>query len=149
MSSSEQKIIEDVEAYGWHVINVLPDDPHPPHSFSIGLTKTFDHPEIVVVGLRGETAHVFINDIGERIRHGEVFELDRDYSDLASGFPVRFVTVLQQNFSEYLGWALWFYRGKTFSAIQMVWPDRKGAFPWDEQFAGDLQLVQPVLNSVG
>jgi hypothetical protein len=148
MTSAERKIIEDVETHGWHVINVLPEDPHPPHSFSIGLGKTFDHPEIVVVGLRGETAQVFINDIGQRVRQGELFEPGRDYSDLARGFPVRFVAVLHQHFSEYLGWALWFYRGKTFSAIQMVWPDRDGAFPWDAIFAQDLRLVQPVLNGV-
>jgi Domain of unknown function (DUF4262) len=148
MNPAEAKILADVATYGWHVMNVMPDDPHPPHSFSIGLQQTFEHPEIVIVGLRGETAQIFINDIGQQIRKGEVYEAGVRYSELAKGFPVTFAKVSVEYFPEYLGWALWFYRGRPFTALQMIWPDRAGAFPWEDRFSSDLRTVQPVLASV-
>jgi len=102
----------------------------------------------VIVGLRDDTAQIFINDIGQRIRDGETFETGVDYSDLAKGTSVRFSNVLLHQFPEYIGFALWFYRGEPFSAIQMVWPDRSGAFPWEPAFAADLRAVQPLLDRI-
>lgn len=29
------------------------------------------------------------------------------------------------------GWALWYYRGRPPPFLQVVWPDRRGAFPWE------------------
>lgn len=72
-NGAESKIREDVAEYGWHAIKVLPKGDHQPHTYSIGLFETFGHPEIAIVGLRGETAHTFIANIVDEIRGGRMF----------------------------------------------------------------------------
>jgi hypothetical protein len=148
MNRAEAKIIADVDTHGWHVMNVMPGEPHPPHSFSIGLQRTFGHPEIVILGLRGEIAQVLINDIGLKIRDGHAYEPGARYPGIIKGFSVSFANVSVEHFSEYLGFALWFYGGEPFAAIQMVWPDGNGAFPWEASFNEELRSLQPLLGVV-
>ena len=148
MTEPEQKIISDIDTYGWHVINVLPEGYHPSHSFSIGLYRTFKHPEVVIFGLKASTAHVFINNIGQDIKDGMIFEAGGEYPDLATGYPVTFVEVPASRYSQHLGWALWFYGEKSFPVLQMVWPDRSGNFPWHACFDPELHSLQPILGDV-
>lgn len=34
-------------------------------------------------------------------------------------------------YREFLGYALWFYDGDAFDALQIVWPDEACRYPWD------------------
>jgi hypothetical protein len=70
VNPAEETIVADVDKYGWHVINVLPKGTHPPHTFSIGLFRTFKHPEVVIFGLKGAPAHSFISNIVEDVTGG-------------------------------------------------------------------------------
>ena len=144
--TAESRIRSDIAKYGWHVIKVLPEGEHQPHSYSIGLFETFGHPEIAIVGLRGETAHALIGNVVDAIRTGHVFASGCDYSDIAQSFRVAFVSVPQLVNPEYFGWAIWYYKSSVFPVLQMVWLDRSGFFPWDAEFAEDLRSVQPILG---
>ena len=145
MDVIERKLRADIQQYGWHVLNVLPDDSHPPHSYSVGLFATFDHPEIVVVGLPGDTAHHLINNLAEEIKEGETFEAGARYGHVLEGYDVTFVRVAPEYYREYFGRALDYYGSISFSMLQMVWPDRKRFFPWDPSCAQDIRDLQPVL----
>jgi hypothetical protein len=46
----EQKVLADINEYGWHLMNVLEDDGQPPWSFTIGLHETWQHPELIIAG---------------------------------------------------------------------------------------------------
>src|SRR3954466_13125918 len=50
---ARERVASDIEEYGWHVLNVAPlegDERQEWWSYTIGLIKTYDHPEICMFG---------------------------------------------------------------------------------------------------
>src|SRR5689334_12582493 len=129
----------------WEVVSVPPEGSRPPHSYSIGLFATFEHPEIVVIGLPGETAQRLIDNLAEEIKDGATFEPGARYDHVLQGYDVMFVRVAPEYYREYFGRALDYYGSVSFSVVQMVWPDRHRFFPWDAACAQDIRELQPVL----
>jgi len=70
LDEGEKKLVADIEELGWHVLKVLEDDNGPGFVYSVGLFKTFNHPEIIIVGLKLDLAHILINNIGVDIKNG-------------------------------------------------------------------------------
>src|SRR5437016_3632119 len=125
----DRKLLGDIERVGWTVIGVLADEEGPGFSYSVGLFHTLGHPELLLMGLRPQTAHQLINSIGGMARDGERFEAGKRYEGIAAGFPLVFVEMERRYYKEYLGYAGWFYRGPDFPVLQCVWPDKQGVFP--------------------
>ena len=146
MDSVERKVRSDIEEYGWHVMNVLPESDHAPHSYSIGLFASFEHPEIVIVGLPGARAHKFINNIADEIKDGATFEAGDRYDHLIDGYDVQFVPVRQDLYDAYFGRAIDYYGAIRFPVLQMVWPDRHHHFPWQPQCESEIRKLQPLLG---
>jgi hypothetical protein len=142
----EKKLVSDVEGYGWHVIRIADDDEGPGFAYSIGLFKSFGHPEIIVFGLDGMLMHRMINLIGEEIRQGRRFADGDAASGILEGYDVRFREVACRHYHEHCGYARWFYQGDDFPVLQCLWPDKKGRFPTDTGFARALRPRQPSLD---
>lgn len=53
----EQKVLADINEYGWHATNIIEDDGQRPWTFSVGLYETWKHPELIVIGRSRSTAH--------------------------------------------------------------------------------------------
>lgn len=70
MDKGDKKLLDDIDEFGWHVLKVLEDDNGPGFCYSVGLFKTFGHPEIIIVGLKLDLAHTLINNIGHDIKNG-------------------------------------------------------------------------------
>ena len=143
----DHKLLADIARVGWAVLAITEDDDGPGYAFSVGLFHTLGHPEIVLMGLRPETAQRLINLMGEAIRGGQRFEAGNRYEGLAEGFPLAFVAVGEQHYREYLGYARWFYHGSDFPVVQCVWPDKAGRFPWERDYDGRFLKVQPLLGA--
>jgi hypothetical protein len=141
----ERKLVSDIEEVGWHVIVVAEDDEGPSFAYSIGLFRTFGHPEIIIFGLDQEVMHQMINLIGEQVRHGHRFADGEAASGILEGYDVRFQYVARRHYPEHFGYAHWYYKGDDFPALQCVWPDRHGRFPTDADYAEPLRARQPVL----
>lgn len=142
----DMKVRSDIAKYGLHVINVMEDEEHPPHSFSIGLFHNFKHPEIIIVGLKTELMQSMINWMGDEIREGKQLEVGKNYSGFLEGFDVTFGEMSKHHYKEYLGYALWFYQSYDFPVIQCIWPTTKGYFPWDKKYPKDLMDWQRLLD---
>ena len=142
------QVINDVDAYGWHVLLIPEEGDLPAFAFSIGLFYTFQHPEILMIGQKIENMHQLINGIGESIRAGATFQDGGSYPDVVEGYDCVFVSVDPTHYDEYLGYAQWFYQSKDFPTLQCVWPDRHSHFPWDPEASDWVRQRQPVLNSV-
>lgn len=141
-------ILGDIDRVGWSVIQIEPDDkddPGPPYSFSVGIFHTHGHPEIILLGLPHNVAGQIINDIGDLIASGQKIEAHRTYDDLAS-VPLAFVPVDPAYYKEYVGYALWLYRGPSFPMLQCVWPLKSGHFPWDAGYDKAGAAIQPLLS---
>ena len=142
----DRKLLADIARVGWAVLGIPEDDEGPGYAFSIGLYRTFAHPEVILIGLPWEVSHRFTNAIGAAVRTGERYEAGREYDHLAEGYPSAFVAVDRSHYKQYLGTAGWFYRGWDFPVIQMVYPDRDGAYPWDAGSTPGYWRRQPILD---
>ncbi|MHB8880405.1 MAG: DUF4262 domain-containing protein [Thermodesulfovibrionales bacterium] len=139
-----QKVQDDITKYGLSVITVPGDANSPTISYSIGLWRSYNHPEIITFGLPPQVALIIINDIGERIKKGTRFK-DGDRAEKLSNFPMAFVQVPKDRFEGNLNVALAYYEHSEFGVLQLVWPDKQGKFPWETGFQEELRKSQPIL----
>ncbi|WP_286753503.1 MULTISPECIES: DUF4262 domain-containing protein [Sphingobacterium] len=70
----------NVEKFGLEVINVAATNYLPSFSYSIGLTQTYQHPEIICIGSSTKLAHFIINDFADLIKHGQGIESNKVFS---------------------------------------------------------------------
>ncbi|HEU4391140.1 MAG TPA: DUF4262 domain-containing protein [Blastocatellia bacterium] len=144
-TGSEQKLLDDVAEYGWHVMKVLDQDGAPGWAYSIGLYRNFAHPEILVFGLDIDLMHAMINSIGEEARSGRTFGVDLKYPGLIEAYSCTFKMVDPVWYEVFLGFATWFYHGSRFPVLQCFWPDFDANFPWEPDFSEELRRAQPML----
>jgi hypothetical protein len=144
----EQKILRDVAEFGWHVALIPEDDQGPPFGYTIGLFKTFGHPEIVVVGLTDpEMLHRFLNTLGEEVKCARRFTDGDSTPGIIERFEVRFALVPRSVYAEHFGYASWYYKGQNYPVLQCLWPDAQGKFPAEPGFDPVLRRLQPALGS--
>ena len=149
MNEQDRKALADIEKFGCHVLNVMEGEEQPRFSYSIGIEKTLNQPELIIVGLKPELSHSMINTYHRRLADGEVFIPEAFYSDFIEGFDVTFIEMDKKYYNEYLGWGLWLYSGNNFKAYQLIWPSTSGIWPWDEGKSEYYVWAQPILNSSG
>ena len=143
MDERELKVMQDVEKHGWHVIKVLGDESGPAFAYSIGLFKSFQHPEVMIVGLASDTMHKIINNIGLDVKQGKTFQNGLLSDDILDGYTCALREVSLKHYKKLVGWAIWFYDGTNFPLVQCVWPDRHRHFPWERGCAQDIRDLQP------
>ena len=147
--AGERKAIADVEEHGWHVLKVLADSEGPGFAYTVGLYHSFRHPELIVVGLPPEVAHNVLNIAGEAIRRGMRYSEAVQTSDLFEDRACRFRRMPEGQYPNYLGWDLWFYDGPAFPALQLIWPDQEGRWPWEPTVDPGVREIQPVIEDEG
>jgi hypothetical protein len=137
---------QDVETYGWHVV-LIQSDEEPGFLFTIGLWHSFRHPEILLfapsedpTGMTGR-----LQPVAERVSEGEVFAPDSVHEEIFGRFAGAFRIVERQWYPWFLGTAMAFYGGIDFPVLQLFWPDRDSAFPWEPGFSAELHPFQPLL----
>jgi hypothetical protein len=146
MSSSGDAVFADllrmIDEFGWAVRNVGagPEPGEAAFSYTVGLTS-FGHPEVVITGMPFKPAQTFLNNIGADVRDGKRFEAGALNEDLAP-VPVLFLSVLRD---EGLVAVRQVYG--SCSAVQMVWPDSAGRFPWIAGYNNPPD-AQPLLGSL-
>ena len=149
LDEADKKLLADVERYGWHCLHIrglVGESTLPYWSFSIGLFQTWQHPELVVFGLEQEQAHAVLGHLVDRIKTGERFSSGQDYSDILDGYLCRFIVVDPRWYSDFFGYAQWFYEtADGFPALQLLLPDKEGRYPWDDGYA-ITKGMQPILS---
>lgn len=145
----ERRLTSDVEEFGWHVIAVPEDDEGPAFAYSVGLSRSFGHPEVILFGLDPGAMHGIINLIAGRVKRGEKFSAGGPVGGILDGYGVRFLDVDPKHYAEFFGYARWFSKGDGFPALQCLWPDRHGRFPADPGFPESLRDRQPLLAGPG
>ena len=141
----QNSIAADIATYGWSVIKIEADDRGPGFAYTIGLHQRFEHPEVIIVGLRSATAHAILNDVGEDIRGGARYRVGEVCSTVLEGYDVTFRVVPVFQYPAYLGTASRFYGDESFSVVQLVYPDRDRRWPWQEGVSDEFRAAQPIL----
>jgi hypothetical protein len=140
-------VTSNVNEFGWHAVNVIEDDGHPPWSYTIGLYETWDHPELIIIGRSRATSHEMLKTLSNNIELNSLPNLSDPDGHLLLGMKCNFVEVNPRYYSDYVGFALWYYRKRKFPLYQVVWPNSDGLYPWDPAAARCFKEWQPVLEA--
>jgi len=142
----DQKLFDDIDRYGWHCLHVLEEGEQKPFSFTIGLHATLGHPEVLVYGLPRQTAHAILAIVADAAKAGKPIDASRPTDDLLDGYACVLVPIAPDQYEEHLGTAIWYYEHQPFPALQIVWPNRDGIYPWHEDASASFKDAQPVIG---
>jgi hypothetical protein len=145
----EKIVIANINEYGWHCVNVIEDDSHPPWSYTIGLYDTWQHPELIIVGRSRATSHEMLKTVATDIELNDPPKLTDPGGHQLLGMKCHFLEANPRYYSDYVGFALWYYRKRKFSLHQIIWPNNDGLYPWDQNASNAFKEWQPVLGDRG
>ena len=91
VETAESRVSSDVRDHGWHVVLVGASGSAPEFAYTVGLTATFQHLEIAVLGLPSAKAQLLLNGVGAAIRQGTRFGAGDQSAELLIGYPVAFI----------------------------------------------------------
>lgn len=137
----DERIYREVLAVGCSILSFEGCSTAPEFTYSVGLYLNFLHPEVLLMGLHPSTAHGIILKIRDEAARGIMLTTGSVRHDLFSdGRPVRFRTVPQERYLDYLGrnCNLYFslfskksFHDFGFPVLQGIWPGKDGLFPDD------------------
>jgi hypothetical protein len=142
----EQQLIDNVNTYGWTVMIIPATDYLPSFAYTVGLWKSYNHPELISFGFTTKTLHAILNIGGELIKKGQILRPEREYHDFFDGGAAQFIEVNSTHIKDYFSYAIWFNGTMDFPSLQLVWTDRNGKYPWDEGFEEEFVYKQPLLD---
>lgn len=143
----ELSVFENIKNYGWHCTSVGGGNGSPCFTYSVGLFESFDNPELLVIGLSTALSHSMISSVARAAETKTPFELSKPAIDLLADAPCIFVSVPQNQYSEWVVSANWYYQGEAFLLYQIVWPSVDGTFPWEPKADEEFRSPQPVLGN--
>ena len=133
-------LAKKIEDNGWTIVGVTGDRLYAPLAYTVGLTD-FGLPELVVTGLRHDHACTLLDAVAEHSLHCE---------PLVSGARVRMdggpmVELVELEHPDAHLFTAVALRGPNITALQLVWADDRGRWPWERGHRGG-RGGQPVLG---
>lgn len=138
------RTITNIETFGCEIVQVKSSTTGPGWSYTVGVYDTCGKPEVITVGLKGETAHVLLNEAVARLRRGNNLAEGR-HSELIGEVECEFRSVDPKWIRHLMGWATWYNGNSDFPVLQAVYPDFENRFPEDPDFTEYFRqpLLQP------
>ena len=146
LDERDLELMASVSGRGWHTLVADAEGATPAYGFSVGLFRSYDHPEVVAFGLEPAALRALVDRIGERVDSGERLDPERSVDGLLEGRLVSFRAVSPRRYPARLGYALWYHDGPRFPALQVFWSDAAGRFPWDSWVEREARDAQPILQ---
>ena len=79
MNESEKNIVANIEKYGCHINSVFdPEGEEADFTYTIGIERSHNQPELIVLGLRKELGAWVANEYNRRVAEGQIFNT-KDY----------------------------------------------------------------------
>jgi hypothetical protein len=156
-ASYRQIVKNTIEKHRWMVQMVAPTVEQAdnldcsPFVYSIGLTESFGHPELIMIGINPQSGGRIINSAGDLIKDGERLTLpdgvDVKYMDnlFGNNYRAAIKKVTRPAKLANLCQAANLYGDDGFEALQIVMPDKNGNFPWDEGYDSQAMRKQKLL----
>jgi hypothetical protein len=135
---------------GCAVVKVLEgsNPPTPEWAYTVGLWHTYQHPEVLIVGLPHDQTQILLHNINYRIRNEhQSFRDGTIKNDVIVGFECFFQTIDPVNYGEWFEANRWFYGDSSFPAVQMLWPNVHGVYPFQNAADDYLKWDQPILTA--
>jgi hypothetical protein len=134
----------NMERRGVHIQMVPGDAKTPAYGYTVGLWRGLGHPEVIMVGMAPETSQEILADVAEYAHRAPLRAGDR-YGIFFDAYDVIFREVSPRN-REWLKAANEHNAPDACPALQMVYPDRRGIFPWEPGFDPSVRSSQPMLG---
>jgi hypothetical protein len=130
-----------IDRFGWAVVGVEADRIHPPWAYTLGLTP-HGKPELVITGLPAPRATWLLNTVAPYVLDTAI-PWPGEEVEIEGGTPMEVVLVAQP--AAHMTVAADFY-GPEIAALQLVYADDRGHWPWHPGFRGKHRGGQPVLG---
>jgi len=150
LNDYEKRLLQNIEEFGWQCLSVIGEEQNPSFSYSIGFTKTLDAPEFIIFGIDEQVRLDVLWNVFDALKEGrESADMDR-WSDLIVGYDCILREVDPSNMvRDYFNSAIWYHgppeQNGPLRAMQIVWPDAFGIFPWEPGCAEWVCEDQPPL----
>lgn len=109
---------EHKEKYGYYIHYVVGFDNGLIDAHTHGLCDYNNHLELqIVISISYEIVNNLINNLGQKIKNGIVFQDGDKLSDLIKDYDIVLKEAKDENGN---------------SILRMIFPDNKGKFPWDD-----------------
>lgn len=119
-SPNPQQVRDGIAQHGWICVHIMAEEGEAPYSFTVGLFRTFSHPELIVFGLSSEAAHAIFSRAVEHIQQGT--DLAHDPSpDLIEGIDCETRSVPVELYPRYVALCRQYYEGDRFPLLQIAW----------------------------
>lgn len=127
-----KRVKKNIKDDGFHITGVFGSQTSSPFAYTIGLEQSYGHPELLITGIDPQIGQWFIRRLVERINIGESLSTDSPHKGLTK-FPLHLREVDTERASrDHMLGAENYYGGPSeFRALQIVYPDPKGRYPWD------------------
>jgi hypothetical protein len=140
LSGADRELVENVERFGWSFMYVSPTkgDPEPQlfWGYTIGVYRTWGHPDLILFGPPVEAAHGILANAIELVASGKRLEPRVEYHEILANHRCQFLDVDPSWYGAFLGFAQWYYESADgFPVRQLVIPDKKGRYPWNIGYA--------------
>jgi hypothetical protein len=150
LDPQEREFLADIREHGWFNTHVFDHhDKFPDFSYSTGFFSSLGFPEIIVFSLPKDVSHSILWDIYRDIQSDRKPPTGIKTGQILGNAEAILLPVSQSQYREHLGWSRWFYEGNNFPCLQLVWPDREGIFPWEDNFDNEFKDNQPDLTEGG
>ena len=137
-----RRIRSMIAEHGFMVQGVSADLDTPGWVYTIGLHAA-GLPELILIGgMCPEDQHHAIDDLARRMLAGSAFEPGHREPEVVDGYDVTFLEVIDPT-CDWLAIANLIQSG--YRALQVVWPDRDGRFPWEDGYSVPRD-AQPLLG---
>jgi hypothetical protein len=136
-------LLDEVRArmnkHGYAIISVA--DVLHPFSYTVGLTN-LQHPELIITGLPADDAQVILSNAAQLVLDGRYLIAGDRLDGIIAGYPVVIAGPAATAGTEYKMRIALRVFAQVAWALQVVYPDADGRFPWD---AGYSMTIQPLL----
>lgn len=119
-----------IDKFKYAVQHILGDNDTPAFSYTIGLTESFRHPELILIGLHPQVSQTILNRAGTMIKEGHRFGDMSRADTVIENYPVAFRDVPSPAKQTWAKGDVTRYPDG-FALLQMFYPDIKGLFPWE------------------
>ena len=131
------KIDDMIDKYGHTVLGVMGAEDSPEFAYTIGLTETRRHPELLIIGTSMATSQILLNAIVGRIKAGDKITDGTLLNEIAT-LPLAIKEISVDAASGYALQAINRYKESHLvpAFFQVVYPNKDGVFPWESNYSG-------------
>lgn len=137
---------EKIERFGWVTLKLPGSSKTPNWSYTLGLWKNFQVPELCLFGLGQEHSRGLVQHFAEETSSRRLVLPDPPGTHTIGPTCFQIGKVHDVWMPDLFGVAAEFYQGRHFPMRQILWPDRAGAFPTEPSFDSSIAWQQPVLG---